>query len=307
MTSRRRRTLLAAVTIVLSVLLAACGASGIFSNVGTEMSDVGEAGAPVPGGDTAADEERSAAGEEPDGLAALGDQRIIKTGEITLEVENVGVALGEVRALATSLGGYVGGSQAGTLDDRATLTLRIPADRFDDALARIHELDGDVVAEASREQDVTGQIVDLEARIENLQASEVTYRDLVARATEIEDILAVQSRLDEVRGQIEQLQGQLESVAGQADLSTLTVTLVPQAAPVTAQSEDWDPGAQVAAAVAALLGVGQGLVTGLIWIGVVILPIALVVGVVALVVLRGGMELRRRAPAAPTPPAEKGA
>jgi hypothetical protein len=307
MTSRRRRTLLAAVTIVLSVLLAACGASGIFSNVGTEMSDVGEAGAPVPGGDTAADEERSAAGEEPDGLAALGDQRIIKTGEITLEVENVGVALGEVRALATSLGGYVGGSQAGTLDDRATLTLRIPADRFDDALARIHELDGDVVAEASREQDVTGQIVDLEARIENLQASEVTYRDLVARATEIEDILAVQSRLDEVRGQIEQLQGQLESVAGQADLSTLTVTLVPQAAPVTAQSEDWDPGAQVAAAVAALLGVGQGLVTGLIWIGVVILPIALVVGVAALVVLRGGMELRRRAPAAATPPAEKGA
>jgi hypothetical protein len=307
MTSRRRRTLLAAVTIVLSVLLAACGASGIFSNVGSEMSDAGHAGAPVPGGDTAADEERSAAGEEPDGLAALGDQRIIKTGEITLEVENVGVALGEVRALATSLGGYVGGSQAGTLDDRATLTLRIPADRFDDALARIHELDGDVVAEASREQDVTGQIVDLEARIENLQASEVTYRDLVARATEIEDILAVQSRLDEVRGQIEQLQGQLESVAGQADLSTLTVTLVPQVAPVTAQSEDWDPGAQVAAAVAALLGVGQGLVTGLIWIGVVILPVALVVGVVALVVLRGGMELRRRAPAAPTPPAEKGA
>lgn len=304
MNPRRTRVLLVPAVISLALLLAACGASQIFSNVGTELD--GGGGAPAPAEDMSGEESRDqgAGGDAVDGgFAALVEQRVIKTGEVTIEVDNVGAALGQVRALATSLGGYVGGSQAGTLDERATLTLRIPADRFDDALARIHELDAEVIAEATREQDVTTQIVDLEARIENLEASEATYRELVARATEIEDILAVQTRLDDVRGQIEQLRAQLESVTGQADLSTLTVTIVPAAAPVTAQTEEWDPGAQVAAAVAALLGVGQGVMTALIWLAVVVLPIALIIGVIAFVLLRTGVELRRRAPPPATPPA----
>ena len=304
MDPRRLRAVLAPAVIALALLLAACGSSSIFSNVGNRLEGGGAGAAPDPVTDTGGAADRDADGEEgPDGFAALVEQRVVKTGEVTLEVDNVGEALGRVRALATEVGGYVGGSQAGTLDDRATLTLRIPADRFDDAIARLHELDADVVAEATREQDVTTQIVDLEARIENLEASEATYRELVARATAVDDILAVQSRLDQVRGEIEQMRAQLEAVEGQADLSTLTVTLVPVGAPIAAQTDEWDPGAQVAAAVAALLGVGQGLVTGLIWLGVVVLPIALVVGLVALIVIRGGVELRRRVPPAATPPA----
>ena len=181
------------------------------------------------------------------------EQRIIKTGEITLEVGNVGEALGRVRAMAVELGGYVGGSQAGTLEDRATLTLRIPAASFEDALARLHEMDAEVVTEATREQDVTGQVVDLQARIDNLEASEASYRELVARAERVEDILAVQSRLDEVRGQIEQLTAQLAALEGQAALSTLTVTLVPAATPVQTTAETFDPGEQLAEALAALV------------------------------------------------------
>jgi hypothetical protein len=304
MDPRRVRAVFAPAVIALALLLAACGSSSIFSNVGNQLEGGGAGAAPDAVTDTGGSVDRDADGEEaPDGFAALVEQRVVKTGEVTLEVDNVGEALGRVRALATEVGGYVGGSQAGTLDDRATLTLRIPADRFDDAIARLHELDADVVAEATREQDVTTQIVDLEARIENLEASEATYRELVARATEVDDILAVQSRLDQVRGEIEQMRAQLEAVEGQADLSTLTVMLVPVGAPIAAQTDEWDPGAQVAAAVAALLGVGQGLATGLIWLGVVVLPIALVVGLVALIVIRGGVELRRRVPPAATPPA----
>ena len=304
MASRSGRRWLPPAALALSMVLAACGASGIFSNVGTAMEGGDAAAQPDQAREEAGGEAQPIPAGEDDAYAAIVEQRIIKTGEITLEVDSVGVALGEVRALVTGLGGYVGGSQAGTLDDRATITLRIPADRFDDALASLHELDAEVLSEATREQDVTGQVVDLEARIENLQASEATYRDLVARATEIDDILAVQSRLDEVRGQIEQLQGQLDAMTAQADLSTLTVTLVPVAAPVTAQGEEWDPGAQAADAVAALLGVGQALVTGLIWLGIVILPLALVGGVIALIAVRGGIELRRRAPQPTAPPAD---
>ena len=94
---------------------------------------------------------------------------------------------------------------------------------------------------STREQDVTGQVVDLEARIRNLEASEASYRVLFDRAERIEDILTVQGRLDEVRGQIEQLEAQLQAVEGQAALSTLTVTIIPRDEPVADAQAGWDP------------------------------------------------------------------
>ena len=300
-TSRPPR--LAAAFAVLLLILAACGAdAGTDLNVGTDLQDGGNGeraavdseagGQPDEGGSGVTDSDDFAAPP----LAAPIEQRIVKTGEVTLEVEEVGEALGRVRALAVELGGYVGGSQAGTLDDRASLTIRIPAAAFDEAIARLHEMDAEVVAEATREQDVTGQVVDLEARIDNLRASETSYRELVARAERVEDILAVQSRLDEVRGQIEQLTAQLDAIEGQAALSTLTITLVPKAAPIVEQTEAWDPGAQLDRALASLVGIGQGLLDGAIWFAVVWLPILLVLAAIVLVALRGVLEVRRRLP-----------
>jgi len=303
--STARRTRLAVAFAALLLVLAACGAdAGTDQQVGTDLQGGGggeraavdgEAGGqPDEGGSGVTDSDDFAA--RP--FAAPIEQRIVKTGEVTLEVEQVGEALGRVRALAVELGGYVGGSQAGTLDDRASLTIRIPAASFDEAIARLHEMDAEVVAEATREQDVTGQVVDLEARIDNLRASETSYRELVARAERVEDILAVQSRLDEVRGQIEQLTAQLDALEGQAALSTLTITLVPKATPIVEQSETWDPGAQLDRALASLMGIGQGLLDGAIWFAVVWLPILLVLSIIAMIALRGVLEVRRRLPPA---------
>lgn len=292
--------------LVLGLILAGCGAgSALFENVGSNLQGTGGEPAGQPAEGASGGGEDSEEGSGADGRAPLTapiEQRIIKTGEITLEVTNVGEALGMVRAMTVELGGYVGGSQAGTLDDRATLTLRIPATSFEDALARLHGMDAELVAESTREQDVTGQVVDLAARIDNLEASEASYRELVARAERVEDILAVQSRLDQVRGEIEQLTAQLEALEGQAALSTLTVTLVPRATPVTTTTEAWDPAAQLDRAIASLVGIGQGLLDGLIWFAVVWLPILLVLAVIGLLALRGVLEVRRRMPAA-VPPA----
>jgi hypothetical protein len=231
-------------------------------------------------------------GDDGNSVASLADQKIIKTGEISVEVPDVTAALVRVRAMAVELGGYVGGSQAGTKDQAATLTLRIPADRFDDALARLHKLNGDVIVEATNEQDVTSAVVDLEARITNLQASEVQYRTLLAKAVKVEDILAVQTRLDDVRGQIEQLQAQHKELTGLADLSTLTVTLVPTA--LQQQAGNWDPGKTIADAFAALVGVAQTVGNGVIWFVIVWLPALIVLAILVLLVWRFAPALRAR-------------
>ena len=197
--------------------------------------------------------------------------------------------------MAVELGGYVGGSQAGTRAEPALVTLRVPAERFDELLTRLQELtDVEVVSMSTREEDVTGQVVDLAARIRNLEASEASYRVLFDRAVRIEDILTVQARLDEVRGQIEQLEAQLQAVEAQAALSTLTVTIIPRDEPVADVQAGWDPGRQAATAVATLVGLAQGLFNALTWVVIVILPIALVIGLITLVAMRVLPDLRRR-------------
>ena len=293
---RSRRLLVAGALVSLSLALGACASAG---QAPTSLTANGPAAATTAAPGTTRDAAGVPGGKNSDGsqaLAAPVERQIIKTGEITLQVSNVATALGRVRAMALQLGGYVGGSQAGTLEDAATLTLRIPAARFDDALAGLHGLDAKVVAEATRESDVSSQIVDLEARIANLEASETSYRALLERAQKVEDILAVQSRLDQVRGEIEQLKAQHKDVSGQADLATLTVTLTPVAAPVQKQAETWDLGAQLSEAVATLVGIGQAVASALIVFVIVWLPVLLVLGIIALVLLRGVLEARRRLP-----------
>jgi hypothetical protein len=301
LTSHRRS--LAAVLLIMLVFglgLAACGGSaGGTPAVGEPAGGLGTPDGRNSGGGGGADK-----GSVPfANLADLADRKIVKTGEITLEVPGVGAAIGDVRAMALSLGGYVSGSRAGGEHETATLTVRVPAARFDAALERLHAMDGEVRVEATNEEDVTSAIVDLDARIRNLQASEKQYRVLLGRAEKIDDILAVQSRLDDVRGQIEQLTAQLKQLNGQAALSTVTVTLVPTDTPVEDAAEGWDPGATLGTAVAALVSAGQAFADFAIWLLVVGLPILLVVALVLWIAMRLTPLIRRLS--RPTPAAEE--
>jgi hypothetical protein len=297
-------TLAIACLVLLSTILVACGAGGAGGAAALPSDPRGGADGAAPSSAAGGGEDLGGGSDEggpgPGGEgpnAAPAEQRIIRTGELTVEVDRLPAALAAVRSLALELGGYVGDSSAGGLADSAMLTLRIPAPRFGDALTRLREMDGaEVVSEATREEDVTGQIVDIEARIRNLAASEASYRVLLERAQRIDDVLAVQARLDEVRGEIEQLEAQLENVTAQADLSTLTVTLIPREEPVETQAATWDPGADLQRAVAALVGIGQALLSALIWFAIVWLPILLVLGILAIIALRGVLEVRRRLP-----------
>ena len=297
-----RRILGALAAAALVVVIAACGggSAGAPAQVGRDLQGKPGAAAAASG---AAEGSRTGSGANGP-LDIPADQKIVKTGEITVQVPNVASALSTVRTMAVELGGYVGGAQAGTLDDAATLTLRIPADEFDDAIARVQEIKSSkVLSQSQHEEDVTAAVADLDARVKNLQASETQYRDLLAKAQKIEDILSVQSRLDDVRGQIEQLSAQLKTLNNQADLSTLTVTLQPTAKPIQAASADFDPGAAAAAAVGALLQVGQGVLIAAIWLGIVGIPLAIVLAVLVLLLARFGLLARRRGPVTPEPPA----
>jgi hypothetical protein len=180
--------------------------------------------------------------------------------------------------------------------------MRIPANRFEDALAAIHDLDGEVKAEATREEDVTAAVIDIEARLENLRAAEAEYRELLDRAETVEDILAIQNQLFAVRGEIEAYEAQLEYYTDQVDLATLTVSIIPTPEPIQQASEDFDPTVIVEEAIASLVGFGQWLVSAGIWFVIVGIPALIVFGIVVFVTWRIFRRIRPARPSTPVSP-----
>jgi hypothetical protein len=228
-----------------------------------------------------------------DAPATVDDALIVRTGSLELEVENVSAALGAARAEVAALGGYVAGSDEVDQGESrwASVTYRVPVERFAEALAALRDLSDRVVRESTQSAEVTATVVDLDARIANLRASEAALVEIMDRAGRIDDVLSVQARLEVVRGQIEQLEAQRNHLADQAALSTISVSWLTPVAAVTVVQEGWDAASVVDSALAQTVEVLQGLASAAIWLAVVVLPL---VGLPLLVLLGLALLLRRR-------------
>jgi hypothetical protein len=289
------------------IVLAACASGGsaqILSTVGNSVGNGDSAQGSYNGEQPAGQPAASAAPAQPatgegggDGVGALiDDAKIIRTGTIELEVTDVPTALVTARDGIRAIGGYVGASQTQNVDDRptASITYRIPAARWEDALDLLRRLNGltsKVVTEQTQAVEVTGQVVDLEARIKNLRASEAALQQIATGTTKISDVLEVQQQLTNVRGQIEQLSAALVDLQDRAGFATLTATFSVPIVAVDVATKGWEPGVVVDEATASLVNVLQALTTAGIWFAIVWLPILLVLGVIVALVIWAGRRL----------------
>ena len=306
--------LLAAGALVIVVVMVMLGSqvSGILSTVGASVGGPGTVVAPNGDGDGSdGDGDGAAGGGGTDGAggggagggadtasfvdAARPDLLVIKTGEISIETVAVGAAIDGVTRQIVAMGGYVSASErAQDGGDRASLTFRVPADRWEDALAAARGVGDKVLDEHSGTEDVTGKVVDLRARIRNLEATEQAFQAIIARATDIKDILAVQAELTRVRGEIEQLTAAAASLQERAAYSTLKVLVLTPPAVETAAPEPTEPAydaaAEVEAATSQFVDNAEQLTTAGIWFAIVWLPI---LGILALGALVAYLVIRR--------------
>ncbi len=169
---------------------------------------------------------------EAGGALQISDRKIISTGNITVEVDDVQSAVTAVEALAESMGGYVEvlSSSGGDEFSRASLTIRVPQGQFASAYDRIREL-GEVLNEHQGSEDVSEQFIDLEARLNSAKREEQSFLNLLGRATSVSDVLTIERELARVRSDIERYQGRLDFLSRQVDLSTIWVELVPEEGP----------------------------------------------------------------------------
>jgi hypothetical protein len=270
----------------LAILLVACGgaATGGLPGGGDQQSTVGNgyAEGPAPAATGAAAAPAGGPGD-PNQIGARDDAKIIRTGSIQLEVSDVPSALRTARDAIVGMGGYVGASNTTNSDEQpyAEITYRIPANRWEDALDVLRNLNGlttKVVNEQTQAVEVTGQIVDLEARIKNLRASETALQTIAANAVKVSDVLDVEARLTDVRGQIEQLTAQLVDLNDRAAFTTLTASFSMPVIAAELASKEWEPATTVDEATASLISIVQGLANAGIWFLIVWVPVLLVIG-----------------------------
>lgn len=294
--------------VAIGLLLAAC-AAGASYDLGSipEKPATGDGNGYVVGPTTPEGLPSEDQGGTPNAPSA-DDAKVIRTGRIELEVDGIDAAVAKARAEIVAVGGYVSGTESYDQGEKtfATIVYRIPADRWDDALAALRKLARKVVAEQTSAVEVTGQVLDLDARIRNLKATETQLLEIMTQATRIADILAVQTQLTDVQGQIEQLSTEKQHLEDQAALGTLSVSYTVPVAAVQQTQEGWDPGKEIDGALAALLGLAQGIASLAIWLVIVALPLvvllALGFALVTTVWRRFGLHapaLRRRTPPAP--------
>ncbi len=216
------------------------------------------AAAPAPAGGAAAQAAPEAVPAMPS-LDFLG-RSIIRTGTIELEVDSVTESFERVSSIATAAGGFVSESRffgrqadptvaprtgtepretestiARTPQGGASLTLRVPASRFDDVVTQLRGVAVEVRSISTGSQDVTGDVTDLESTLRNLRAVEARYIEMLGSARTTAEILQIQDRLNQTRAQIERADGRLAGLRRLADMSTLTVSLSPVSPPSTDQ------------------------------------------------------------------------
>jgi hypothetical protein len=151
-----------------------------------------------------------------------------------------------------------------------------------------------IIDERYSTEEVTAQVVDLEARITNLRSTEAAIQAILDRAGSIDEVLTVQSELTAVRGQIEQLTAQKTNLEGLSAFSTLTVTFALRQDPILAEPQGFDAANEIEQASASLISVLQAVATAGIWFGIVWLPILLALAIIGLGGLLIGRRLTRR-------------
>ena len=298
------------ILIWLAAVMVACGGSAAQAPARGAVAGAPQAAASAGGGGSGAGANGSGsqAGGNGNPAALVDDTKIVRTGSLQLTVADTDKALLAARDAIRGLGGYIGSSQQERSNDKifATVTYRIPVASWEDALTAIRHL-GTAMAEQTEAVEVTGQLVDLDARIRNLKASEAALVGYAANAPKISDLLEIESRLTDTRGEIERMTAEQAALSDKAAMATLTVTFGTDVVAVAEAAAKWDPAAEVDRASATLIGVGQALASFLILFTIVWLPILVALAAIAYLGLRisrrlGWLRPGDFPPIDPTPP-----
>ncbi|MBN1954391.1 MAG: DUF4349 domain-containing protein [Anaerolineae bacterium] len=300
-----RRMMLSVLAAVLLLMAAGCSRSMVVGSAAPETDFYGEpAGALSMAGEME---------EAPSGIATRYDsadagtweaqgnsveRMVIRTASLDLVVPDTEAALAQIQELAEELGGYVVSLDTYQYEQGPTgsTTIRVPAESFDQALERLKDLATTVRRESVSGQDVTDEYVDLESNLRHLRAKEEQLLEFLDAAEDTEAVLAVYEQLSYTQQEIEYVMGRMQYLENQAALSTITVSLTPDALAQPLEVGGWDLPGTFRDAVEILLDIVEFVVKAAIYLLVDVLPALLILAapVVAVILIVRWIVRRRK-------------
>jgi hypothetical protein len=268
--------------------------------VGAEMEEAGAPPAP------------QSAGANDTGSVQVEERLIVRTGNITMAVGDTRAAKSTIEAMVAEMAGqgaFVVSSQEYGAGEEGSptiqISLRVPATRFDEAMDRLAALAERVTNRSESADDVTEEYVDLEARLESLEAARQRLLGIMEEARSTKDLLEAEQQLTQREAEIESLKGRKQYLEQSARLSSIWVELQPYilSQPV---GDRWRPAESVRRAFESLVDGLRGFGDFVIFFAIAVLPWLVLLALVAFVVVRlviwRSRARRRRRAAAGEPP-----
>ncbi len=200
---------------------------------------------------------------------------IIQSANLRLDLEKYDDVIAQIHEMVNQTGGYIESESTSfkyynSDEDNLKygyLTLRVPAEGYGSIITSIKSL-GLVVNESNNASDITKMYRDTAAEIENLKVTEARFREIMAQAVEIEDILNIENELTRLRGSISNYEKQIQDWEALVDMTTIYVELneVKNLKPVVEPIDD----SLIGKAIDGLIGTVNRIIRGLenmfIWI-----------------------------------------
>ena len=148
---------------------------------------------------------------------------LVQTASLNLEVWDVGQVVTQAEEMVVTAGGYVQ-SKNNSEDASASLVLRIPADKLSGTVDGLAGL-GTVTYRNTGNRDVTEEYIDVEARLKNMVALRDRLRQLLDRAVDVKDIVAIEAELNRVQSEIDSFEARRKTLKDEVDFATVYLNL----------------------------------------------------------------------------------
>jgi hypothetical protein len=229
------------------------------------------------------------------------DRLVIENADLAMVVKDPKARMAEINALANEFGGYVVSSNLyqsstsfGKEVPEATIVIRVPAERLDEALDRIKAGAVDIDYENRSGQDITNVYVDLQSQLKAKQAAEAKLLEIMDQAGRAEDVLAIYLQVQQVQMEIEQLKGQIQYYDEAVAMSSISVRLIAEESTQPIQIGPWTPEGAAKDAIQDLIRFVQNFVDFLIRFVIFTLPSLILIAIPLFLVYLVGRAAYRR-------------
>jgi hypothetical protein len=154
---------------------------------------------------------------------ASADRKVVRSSDLVVSVDSLNETSLEVERLIKEAGGFVERSTT-TQDSKAWLHCRVPAPQLEPVMDAIANL-GSEERRSVTAVDITEQYADLETRLRNNVALRQRLQQLLERASDVEDVLAIEKELNRIQSEIETMQARFDRLKSEIELSALSITL----------------------------------------------------------------------------------